>query len=62
MIDIEKMTTSKWLNYRDDLIDDHLSKGMALMPSADCNTCDVDEDYVCFECECYQLDKGRESI
>ena len=23
-----------------------------LIPSPDCDTCDVDNDYVCFYCEC----------
>ena len=61
MVDIDKMTTGEWLNYRQDLIDAHLAKGLPLIPSPDCGSCDVANDYVCFDCECYQIDKGREN-
>ena len=62
MIDIEKMTTREWLNYREDLIDKHLAKGFPLIPSPDCGSCDVENEYICFDCECYQIDKKREEV
>ena len=60
MIDIDKMTTSEWLNYREDLIDAHLAKGLPLVANPECKTCDAINDYICFDCECYQIDKARE--
>ena len=61
MIDIDKMTSNEWINYRLDLIDAHLAKGLPLEPNPDCSVCDVINDYICFECECHQIDKGREN-
>jgi hypothetical protein len=55
MIDIDKMTSNEWINYRLDLIDAHLAKGLPLNPNPDCNTCDVDNDYICFDCELHQV-------
>jgi len=61
MIDIDKMTSNEWINYRYDLIDAHLAKGLPLEANPDCPVCDVINDYICFECECHQIDKGREN-
>jgi len=61
IVDIDKMTSDEWLAYRDDLIDSHYARGFKLTPNPDCNTCDVVNDYVCFDCECSQLDKAREA-
>jgi hypothetical protein len=61
MIDIEKMTSNEWINYRYDLIDAHLAKGLSLTPSIECSQCDVINDYLCFNCECSQIDKGLEN-
>jgi hypothetical protein len=58
MVDIEKMTTSQWLNYRDDLIEDFYSKGFVLKPSIGCSQFDVINDYICFDCEDLQI-KGK---
>lgn len=58
MPDIEKMSSSEWLNYRADLIEKHLAGGGSLDPNPECKTCDLDNDYLCFECECEQLNKG----
>ena len=54
--DIDKMTSDQWLNYRDDLIDDFYAKGHRLTPNPECKTCDTINDYVCFDCECNQLE------
>jgi len=62
VIDIDKMTTTKWLNYREDLLDAHLAKGLPLIPNAECNHCDVVNDYLCFDCECLQIDIAREEL
>jgi hypothetical protein len=56
MIDIDKMTSNEWINYRYDLIDDFYSKGYVLRPKIGCSQCDSDNDYVCFDCECNQLE------
>jgi hypothetical protein len=58
MANIEQMTTSQWLNYRDDLIEDFYSKGGVLKPVIGCNQCDTDNDYICFDHEDSQL-KGE---
>ena len=60
MIDIDNMTTTKWLNYREDLLDAHLAKGLPLIPNPICKHCDVVNDYLCFDCECLQIDIARE--
>jgi hypothetical protein len=59
MVDIDKMSTDEWLHYRDELIETHLAKGYSLVPNRYCKTCDVDNDYVCFECECSQLEMSK---
>jgi len=56
------MTTTKWLNYREDLLDAHLAKGLPLIPNPECKHCDVVNDYLCFDCECLQIDKAREEL
>jgi hypothetical protein len=58
MANIEQMTTSQWLNYRDDLIEDFYSKGGVLKPVIGCKQCDTDNDYICFDHEDSQL-KGE---
>jgi hypothetical protein len=58
MANIEQMTTSQWLNYRDDLIEDFYSKGGVLKPVIGCKQCDTDNDYICFDHEDLQL-KGE---
>jgi hypothetical protein len=62
MTDIDKMTSNEWLNYREDLIDAHLAKGLKLTPNPECVTCDLENYYICFNCECYQIDKAREEV
>ena len=54
---IDEMTSSEWISYRYDLIDQHYAKGGDLIPNPDCKVCDVDNDYVCFDCECKQLEE-----
>jgi len=61
MVHIDKMTNNQWINYRLDLIDQHLAKGLPLKPDPECKQCDVINDYICFNCECNQIDKGREA-
>ena len=56
MIDVAKMTSNEWLNYREDLIDDFYAKGYVLKPTVGCSNCDEGEDYTCFDCECNQLE------
>jgi len=57
-IDIDKMTSNQWINYRYDLIDEHLAKGLPLEPNPECSQCDVINDYLCFNCECHQLEEA----
>jgi len=58
MVDIEKMTSNEWINYRYDLIDDFYAKGFVLKPVIGCSQCDVINDYICFDHEDAQL-KGE---
>lgn len=59
MVDIDKMTSSEWLAYRDKLLDDYYKAGNLLVADPECKQCDPDNEYVCFECECIQIEKWR---
>jgi hypothetical protein len=54
MIDIEKMTTDEWIDYRQAKIDALYASGKKLTPDPECSFCDTHEDYVCFYCELEQ--------
>lgn len=58
MVDIDNMSTSEWLNYRDNLLEDFYNKGFKLIPNIECKQCDVYNNYTCFECECIQLNEN----
>jgi hypothetical protein len=51
MIDIDKMTTNEWIEYRRDKLDAYYAAGKELKPSPECKYCDAHNDYVCFACE-----------
>jgi hypothetical protein len=55
MIDIEKMTNDEWIAYRRQKVEDFYAKGGELKPDPKCKTCDVDNDYVCFDHELLQI-------
>jgi hypothetical protein len=55
MVDIDKMTSDEWINYRLDLVDAHLAKGLPLVPDPNCSVCDVHNDYICFDHELKQV-------
>lgn len=55
MPDIESMTTDEWLAYRRQKVDEFYEKGHELKPNPECSTCDLDNDYVCFEHELLQM-------
>ena len=56
MIDVDKMTTDEWLAFREEKIQAFYADDNELKPNPDCKTCDVPNDYVCFACECCQLE------
>ena len=58
MINIEQMTTGQWLAHRAAQIAAHYANGHKLAPDPACSACDANNDYVCFDCELIQLDKG----
>ena len=58
-MDIEDMPHSIWLEYRDRQIEKIEAKGHKLVPNPECGTCDVDNEYVCFSCECDFIQKGE---
>jgi len=53
--DIEKMTNDEWINYREELLKDYLSRGFVLVPNTECDMCDVHEGYTCLQDEIFQL-------
>ena len=55
MPNIELMTNSEWLVYRSKKVDEFYAKGFELKPNSECSTCDVHDDYVCFEHELSQM-------
>lgn len=57
--DIDAMTSGEWLNYRDDLLDEFYKRGNVLKPTINCGSCDLDNDYTCFECEFFQIEGAR---
>ena len=60
MVDINRMSHDKWLAYREKQIETIEATGKKLLPNLECGTCDIDNDYVCFECECIFIDEGKE--
>lgn len=58
MIDIDRMTSNEWLNYRDDLLEEHYKRGHTIKPNIDCVSCDPVNDYTCFACECIQIEEA----
>jgi hypothetical protein len=54
--DIDKMTAEEWIAYRQEKIKEHYKKGFELNPCPECKTCDMENKYVCFECELTQLE------
>mgnify|MGYP006267977999 CR=1 FL=1 len=51
-VDIEKMGAWEWFWYREDQIAEIEKTGKKLVPNIECSTCDPENDYVCFACEC----------
>ena len=60
MQSIETMTTAQWLAYRADQLADHYARGLELAPDPTCTACDAANDYVCFDCELTQIEKGKQ--
>lgn len=58
--DIEKMSFDEWTNYRDETIEKLESLGYQLLPTVGCNTCDIHNDYVCFDCESEFIHDARD--
>ena len=56
---IDAMSSGEWLNYREDLIEDYYRRGHVLKPNPHCKQCDTINDYVCFDCECAQLEANH---
>jgi hypothetical protein len=59
MINIDTMTSSEWLNYRDSLLENYCKAGNVLLINNECKFCDSFNEYVCFECEVYQIEQWR---
>jgi len=56
---IDSMTNGAWLDYWDKLLYDFYAAGHELTADPECNTCGLEDGYVCFQCECVQIDKWR---
>lgn len=59
-VDIDSMSSNRWLNYRDELVEEFYKRGYVLKPTIGCSNCHKEEDYTCFACECDQIEKARE--
>jgi hypothetical protein len=58
-MNIEDMPHAVWHEYRDKQIAKTKANGHKLAPNPECDTCDVDDDYVCFFCECDFITLGE---
>jgi len=58
--DIDRMSHNNWLAYRESTIEKLEALGYELKPNPECGTCDVPNDYVCFDCECTFIYNGKE--
>jgi len=58
--DIEKMSHNNWLAYRESTIEKLEKLGYKLLPNSECSTCDIHNDYVCFDCESNFIINGKE--
>jgi hypothetical protein len=58
--DIEKMSHNDWLAYRESTIEKLEKLGHKLLPNPECGTCDLHNDYVCFDCESNFIIDGKE--
>ena len=59
-MDIEDMPHSIWIDYRNRQIEKIEATGRKLVPNPECSTCDADNEYVCFSCECDFIHEGKE--
>jgi hypothetical protein len=60
MIDIDKMTDSEWIDYRNNKLESFHRARNVLKPTIGCAMCDVAENYTCFECEYFQIEESEE--
>jgi hypothetical protein len=56
MKNIDTMSSSEWLAYRDERLEAHYERGLKLIPEPTCNCCDVHNDYVCLDHELMQIE------
>jgi hypothetical protein len=60
MRDIDKMSFNQWINYREKTLDKLESLGFQLLPTVGCGTCDIPNEYICFDCESNFIYDSRE--
>ena len=60
IFDIDKMSFNKWLDYRENTLDRLESLGFKLLPTVGCGTCDIPNEYVCFDCESNFIHDSKE--
>ena len=60
--DIEKMSHNDWLAYRESTIEKLEALGYELLPNPECGSCDVHNEYVCFDCECNFIYETKEKV
>jgi len=53
---IDEMTFDEWEKYRENKLIAYLNAGNELNPDPNCGSCDLDNDYICFQCELYHVD------
>ncbi len=59
MVDIDEMTSDEWISFHRDRVCAFYSKGFEFKPEPECSTCDVHNDYICFEHELEQLKESE---
>ena len=59
MVDIDEMTSDEWLSFHRDRVCAFYSKGFEFKPDPECSTCDIHNDYICFEHELEQLKESE---
>lgn len=54
---IDEMTDNQWIAHHRDRVEAYCASGKELVPDPDCTSCDVHNDYVCFDHELFQLEQ-----
>lgn len=56
--EIEAMSNSEWLKYEEEKLKDFYERGYVLKPTVGCSTCNIDDEYICIDCERKQIEEA----